>query len=224
MNGSQEQVDATLQTPMPAPQPAASAPTPPVANQAPPVAGRPSQMPRKSPFLACALSLLPGVGQVYVGYYKLGFVHNLVFGGSIAVIVAISATEGGFSPLAPLVSVFLAFFVVYNVVDAGRRAVHYNVAVDGGQHIDMPELNTSLPSFGGSIGAGVALVLGGFILLLNTLFGVSLSWIADWWPLAPMAFGAYLVMKALQDRRQDTSAGNVGSAGDGDSLDTPSPG
>ena len=33
---------------------------------------------RKSPGLACFLSLMPGLGQVYVGYYQRGFVHAAV--------------------------------------------------------------------------------------------------------------------------------------------------
>ena len=154
--------------------------------------------PRKSPLLAGVLSLLPGVGQVYVGYYMLGFIHNIVFAGTI-VLLASYATNA----VIPLLSIFLAFFFVYNVVDAARRAMFYNLALDGGEGLELPhETNLTLPTFGGSIGGGVAIIVTGFILLLNTRFGVSLAWVEDWWPLAPMILGAYLVGKALRERTE----------------------
>jgi len=33
---------------------------------------------RKSPAIAAILSMMPGLGQVYVGYYQRGFVHAVV--------------------------------------------------------------------------------------------------------------------------------------------------
>ena len=204
MNGTPEQVHSALQPsipemPVPAAPLAPVAPTPPSGRTgAPPTtAGRPLGLPRKSPFLACVLSLLPGVGQIYVGYYKLGFIHNLVFGATVAFLVS----SGPFNPLIPLMGIFLGFFVVYNVVDAGRRAVFHNLALDGVEGIDLPDVNISLPSFRGSIGGGLAWLVVGFILLLNTRFGVSLAWIEEWWPVVPMGLGAYLLVKSIQDRR-----------------------
>ncbi len=40
----------------------------------------------------------------------------------------------------------------------------------------------------------------GFILLANTRFGITLDWIEEWWPVAPILVGAYLLPKALQER------------------------
>ena len=155
--------------------------------------------PRKSPALASMLSMLPGIGQVYVGYYKLGFVHNIVFGLTIAAL-----TYGDGPVVFPFLGIFLGFFWVYNIVDAGRRAVFYNLALDGVEGIELPpDMNVALPSFGGSIGGGVSLITVGFILLLNTRFGVSLEWLEAWWPVAPMMLGVYLVFKAVQDRGRE---------------------
>ena len=110
----------------------------------------------------------------------------------------------GPGPLIPFLGIFLAFFWLYNIVDAGRRAVFYNLALDGVEGIERPQdMNVALPSFGGSIGGGVALIVVGFILLLNTRFGVSLEWVEEWWPVTPMMLGAYLVIKAIQDRGRD---------------------
>lgn len=152
---------------------------------------------RKSVFLACCLSLLPGIGQAYVGYYKLGFIHNVVFAGTIMLLVA-----GPPETLATFLGIFLAFFFVYNIVDAGRRAGFYNMVVDGAEDVELPDdMNIALPSFGGSIGGGIALIVVGSVLLSNTVFGVSLAWVEDWWPVVPIGLGGYLVWKARQDQR-----------------------
>jgi hypothetical protein len=221
MNGTHEEVD--IQTP-----PAAPPDTPPAAPQAaqtrpggyaaaPPAShGQAARLPRKSPFLAGVLSLMPGLGQIYVGYYKLGFIHNVIFSSTIAFL----ATSRMFNPLIPVMGIFLAFFVVYNIIDAGRRAVYYNLAIDGVDGIDLPDMNISLPTFGGSIGGGVALLAVGFIFLLNTRFGVSLAWVEEWWPVALMGLGGYLLVKAVQERQAaapsaDDDAGTLFNDGSG---------
>ena len=162
---------------------------------------------RKSPMLACLLSLMPGVGQIYVGYYKLGFIHNLILGSTIAFLTGVR----GPNPLLPVLGIFLAFFFVCNVVDPGRRANLYNLVLDGMEGIEMPSMSMTLPSFGGSIGGGVSLIVVGVILLANTRFGISLEWIEEWWPLAPIGVGAYLLAKAVQERRDAASGDGLGA-------------
>ena len=193
------------QAPVP-PGPAASAsavPPPPAVGQAVP-AGMQGAMPRlqrKSPFLAGLLSLMPGIGQIYVGYYALGFIHIAVFVTSIFLLVRMSINS--FSALIPALGVFLGFFVVYNIVDAARRAVLYNLALDGVQGIRLPDMNASLPKLQlqGSLPGGAALIALGVVLLSNTLFGFSLDWLASWWPLGLVGLGAWLVAKAREERR-----------------------
>lgn len=158
---------------------------------------------RKSPFLAGLLSLMPGIGQVYVGYYKLGFIHIAVF----ATIIALLASPS-FSAMSPALGVFLGFFVIYTIVDACRRATLYNLAVDGVRGIDLPDMNGLPPKLQGSVGGGVALIVVGVLLLSNTLFGFSLDWLENWWPLGLVGLGAWLVVKARQERRDaDPPAG-----------------
>ena len=133
----------------------------------------------KSPVIAGLLSLMPGAGQVYVGYYKVGFIHNVVFGTTIAFL----ATEGGpFPALVPAMAIFLSFFVIYNIVDASRRATLYNLALDGGEGIDLPsmDMDISLPNLGSSMGGAIVLIVLGMVLLSNTLFGIPLDWLAAW--------------------------------------------
>ncbi len=187
-------------------------PPPPPASERAPTA--PPQLgasdPRiKSPVIAGALSLMPGLGQVYVGYYQRGFVHILVIAGLVALMA--SDTLG---PLLPLAGLFFAFFWLYNVIDAARRASLYNQALAGGEDIELPA-DFKAPTFGGSIAGGLAFVAAGAILLANTRFGMSLEWIEDWWPAALILFGGYLIYKATQDRtRTEGESSDSESFGD----------
>ena len=189
-----------------APGPAAStfaAPPPPPVGQAVPagIQGAIPRLQRKSPFLAGLLSLMPGIGQIYVGYYALGFIHIAVFVTTIFLLVRMSINS--FSALTPALGVFLGFFIVYNIVDASRRAVLYNLALDGVQGIRLPDMDASLPKLQiqGSVPGGAALIALGVLLLSNTLLGFSLDWLASWWPLGLVGLGAYLVAKAREERR-----------------------
>jgi len=148
----------------------------------------------KSPGLAAAFSILPGLGQVYVGYYPKGFIHCLVAAGTITMLVAIHGDT-----YIPLISLFLAFFWMYNIIDAARLAALYNRALSGGREPDLPE-GFELPGMGGSILGGAVLVAASFVVLLHTRFGFSLSWVGDWWPVFPMLFGVWLLVKAVKDR------------------------
>ncbi len=154
---------------------------------------------RKKPFLASFLSIIPGLGQVYVGYYKRGFINAIV----VAVLVTLLASRN-LDSLIPLVAIFLAFFWLYNLVDAGRRAALYNQVLAGGGEIELPD-DFQAPGLRGSIVGGTVLMLVGFVVLLNTRFGVSLDWLENWWPVAVIAFGGYLVYKAMQEKSDGDS-------------------
>jgi hypothetical protein len=151
----------------------------------------------RSPWLASILSLVPGLGQVYLGYYQRGFVHAIVVASLMSLLVS---TE--FGPLHPLGVVFMVFFWLYNVIDAGRRASLYNLALVGTEPIEPPR-DFSMPGFRGSILGGVILILAGAILLSHTRFAVPLDWVEDWWPLALILFGLYLLVRAIQERRTE---------------------
>jgi TM2 domain-containing membrane protein YozV len=148
---------------------------------------------RKSPVLAMFLSVMPGLGQIYVGYYRQGFTNALVIG------TIMSMFEPAPNNFVPLMAIFMAFFWLYNIVDAGRRALLYNEALAGRSGVELPEESKS-PGIRGSIFGGLAVAFVGAVLLSNTLFGMSLEWVASWWPAALIVFGLYLVGRSVLDR------------------------
>ena len=136
----------------------------------------PRKLPTKSPTLTGLLSVMPGLGQVYVGYYRQGFLNLAVVAGTITLLAA-----GEVPGLEPLFGVFLAFFWLFNIVDATRKASFYNRAVQG---LGTPELpaDFDLPGTGGEVLTGIVLIGLGTLLLMHTKFDMSMEWLADWWP------------------------------------------
>jgi hypothetical protein len=162
----------------------------------PPYPAAAARYPReKSVPLASLLSLMPGLGQVYVGYYQRGFVHAIV----VAVLISVLA-EGQEEVYTPMLGMFLTFFWLYNIVDAGRRASLYNQALAGTETIELPR-DFQLPGARGSLWGGLVLIGAGAMLLSNTRFGYSLDWVGEWWPVAPILLGVWLLVRAIQDRR-----------------------
>lgn len=174
---------------------------PPAAGMWQPSQGQMFDPRRKSPLLAAAISVLPGVGQLYIGYYVRGFVTGLAF--LAAILLAAASRE----PLAPAFGMSAMFIWVFNVIDAGRMAALYNHAAAGADVMKMPE-DFKLPQMGGSIVGGAVLLAFGGIALSNTAFGYSLDWLEDWWPVFPFALGAYLFARGVMDytaTRSDTA-------------------
>lgn len=148
----------------------------------------------KSPVLAAMLSLMPGLGQVYLGFNRLGFVHA----SSAAVLVALLSSNR-LGALEPMVGLFLAFFWLYNVVDAHRRALLLNEALLSLERAELPDGLGDLP-FGGRLALGIGLIVVGALSFLSIHFGISFAWLMGWWPLVFVAFGLYLVVRAVKDR------------------------
>jgi hypothetical protein len=150
----------------------------------------------KSPMIAAFLSLVPGLGQVYVGYYGQGFINIIVIGTLISVLAPGPRFHW---PLTPLLVFFLIFYWLYNIVDAARRASFYNQAIAGMPLAEMPA-ELRMPGSQGSLVGGVLLILAGAVIASRTIFGYSLEWLQHWWPLAPILFGAYLVFQSVRER------------------------
>jgi len=150
---------------------------------------------RKSPVLATILSSFPGLGQIYVGYYQTGFMYVVTIASCIALLSS-SAGRG----LEPFVGVFLAFFWIFNMIDANRRAQHYNRKLAGGDGETIPD-DFQMAGGKGSVPVGLILVVVGVAFIMDLNSWVSLSWIKDWWPLGLVGFGAWLILKG---RNQDS--------------------
>ena len=178
-------------------------PTPKALPYALPPAARPDfyRDPRyKSPVMAALLSGMPGLGQVFLGYTKLGFIHA----GTIAVLIGLMSS-GRLHFLEPVVGIFMAFFWMYNMVDAYRRALLLNEAIS---RLETPELPDGFGtvSFGVRLVLGVGLIFVGMLALLNLRFNISLAWLEQWWPAGLVLLGFYLVVRAIKDRTADTES------------------
>jgi hypothetical protein len=161
-----------------------------------------AQDPRaKSPALACCLSAMPGLGQVYTGYYIRGFAYIT----TVAAIITLIAT-GDMDELTPFLGLFLAFFWLHNCIDAARRATFYNQMLAGGTDVDLVAPEMKMPGSGGSALAGIGLIVVGVIALSYTRFDMSLAWLEDWWPVIPIGVGVYLIGMNLLEKAKAGSA------------------
>jgi len=159
-------------------------------------AAYPRQDPRlKSPVVATLLSIMPGLGQAYLGYYQLGFINVLV----VASIISLLASDIG--ALTPLAAIFLAFFWLFNLVDAARRAVMLNQVIT---RLETPELPAGFNAISvqGRVFGGLVLIAAGTLAIAHIRFGFSLAWLHNWWPAALVILGVYLVWKAVTERKE----------------------
>ncbi len=146
-------------------------------------------LPYKSAALATWLSLFPGLGQTYVGYYQLGFMYVLI--------MAMCITVLSLGILGPFVGPLLAFFWIFNLIDANRRANHYNRALEGMNDSNTPP-DFEMPNFRGSRPFGLILMVLGILIFLDLNFGISMEWIENWWPMGLVGFGGWLIFKGRQ--------------------------
>jgi len=152
---------------------------------------------RKHPMLAIALSVMPGLGQIYVGYYQQGITLVIIAGALLT--VATSSYSFGLREFQPLLALSTMFTWLYSCVDAGRRASLYNQALCGLRPMDLPE-NQRTPEWHGSLVGGACLVVFGIVLFFHTMFNMPMEWVTRWWPLALVLVGAWLVYASVQSR------------------------
>ncbi|HPF69264.1 MAG TPA: DUF5668 domain-containing protein [Candidatus Krumholzibacteria bacterium] len=144
---------------------------------------------RKSASLATILSLMPGLGQIYTGYYQQGFINMAIAS------VTITILNSNAGSMEPLFGVFLAFFWMYNMIDANRRAHHCNRVADGlGGEVVPDEFN--MPGARGSVPAGVVLIVIGALLLLELNTDISMDWLENWWPVLLVVGGGWMILKS----------------------------
>jgi hypothetical protein len=140
-----------------------------------------------NPALAGILGAIPfGVGAVYTGQYAKALAHLLIF---VSLIWALSS--GHFGSLEPVLGIGMAFFVIYQIVDAIRTAR----ALQLGQPVPDPFGLGQTFSPGGKIDTskvpmGAIVLIGlGVLFLLQTSIGFELDRI---WPLFLIGLGVWL--------------------------------
>jgi hypothetical protein len=172
--------------------------------ESPPPRPAPAESLRKSPALAATFSLLPGMGQIYVGYYVAGFINIAVVGMLITLL-----SRDGFHEHAPFIALFLSFFWIFNMVDASRRANHYNRHLLGASERKAP---TDSP-----LVAGIVLLVLGLLLTLEITFDLELNFLDTTWPLGLLAAAIYMLWKYSKTRREMRTERDerIGGSGDG---------
>ncbi len=153
------------------------------------------QRPTRSPALATIMSVMPGLGHIYVGYYQQGFINMGIVAGCITLL-----SSHGMHGLKPFVALGMAFFWMFNMIDANRRAMHYNRVSAGLGAEELPD-DFKLPKSGGSLFGGIVLVLIGVLFVLDLNFDISLDWLENWWPLALVLVGGRLIWQARRKGR-----------------------
>jgi len=155
-----------------------------------------------------------GVGAVYTGQYAKGLAHLLIFFGLI-----FAVDHSG--SIAPLFGMGIAFFYVYQIIDAVKTAhalqagqpapdpLGLGQAFGAGEKIDTSKIPT----------AAILLIAIGALFLLQTVGVFSFS-IDRFWPLLLIALGVWLLGKRLgwfgvptgvrYDARRNRMAGFMG--------------
>jgi LiaI-LiaF-like transmembrane region len=147
----------------------------------------------KNPWLAGILSLFPGLGNVYNGLYARGVTFFL-----LAVLTIYLASHGS-----DLWGMGVAFVWLFNVVDAYRQAMLINLG-----YADDPALARRLGGAAAArekLFAGTVLLIIGVLALFDRFFPFYLDRLLDFWPVAFIAAGAWLIWKALQAKGRGAS-------------------
>ena len=146
-----------------------------------------------SPRLALVFSLLPGGGHLYLGYPRRGLLHLLTVGSLVTIL---SANILG--RIEPLFILLLCFTGLYTFIDAYRRAIFLRESQEALEATRLESGEILSPH--GQLWAGLLLMGGGLLALLSVRFGMSFTWLLEWWPVAIILVGALLFAQALKDR------------------------
>ncbi len=133
---------------------------------------------KRSPSAAVFLSLLPGLGHVYVGQAAKGFLIGLSF-----ILTIRMADEGG-----PF-GILIPFLVLYAMVDSHRAAVEVNRIIAAG---GTPPRG---PDFGITKWWGYILIGLGVLFTLENFDLIDFAWVSRLWPVALIALGIFILRR-----------------------------
>ena len=141
----------------------------------------------KNPILAGLLSGFPGLGNLYNGLYLRGVTFFLI----VLSLIRLTDEHG-------LFGFALAFFWLFNMIDAYRQAtlINWGVAQDLGLK-DAPARPAGAQA---GLAAGFILFAIGLIALLERYVAIDIDWVFELWPVALMLIGAWIVVGALRER------------------------
>lgn len=158
----------------------------------------PAPLTIKKPGLAAFLSAFPGLGNVYNGLYLRGLIFFMIVFTLIS-ILANGSSRGG----EPFFGAAVAFFWLFNIIDAYRQAVLINHGYQ--QDLGILDLPKRPRAGQGGIAAGIILVLIGTYALLEQYVSIDLDWLFDLWPVAAIALGGWLIWGTIRDRNKETT-------------------
>ena len=150
----------------------------------------------KKPALAALLSLFPGLGNVYNGLYLRGLISFVIV---FSILGILTSSDGG---NAPFFAPAMAFFWLFNIIDAYRQAVLINHGYQ--QDLGLSDMPMRPRPGQGGIAAGILLVLVGTYALLEQYVDIELDWLFDLWPVVAIALGAWLIWGTIRDRRKES--------------------
>jgi hypothetical protein len=149
-----------------------------------------------NPALAGLLGAIPfGVGAIYNGQYTKGLVHLGIF---VFLVVSLSSDLPGY--LYPVLGIAMAFFVVYQIIDAVRTAKaiqEHQPAPDpfGLATMFSPGERTETADYSRTVPTGaVVLILLGVLFLLHNL-GLWFLRVDVLWPIILIALGVWLFIR-----------------------------
>lgn len=166
---------------------------------------------QKSPLLAAFLSMMPGLGNIYNGLYVRGISFFLIWGGVFALTIRTGNRSQGDSEALALFIPAVVFIWLFNLFDAYRQAslINHGYATDLGL-----EDTGRLRKAPGGMALGVVVLLIGVYGALERIFDFDLSLVLEFWYVAFIAFGAWLIYQARQAKVQEVQPVSVSSETD----------
>ena len=144
---------------------------------------------KRSPAAALWLSLLPGVGHVYIGQASKGFLLILL------VACAIQLVDRG----ADSFGIIVAFLWLYAMIDAYRSAYEHNLLVETGRSLPKPA------AFSFTRWWGWALIGLGAVFFVDNFGWLEIDWLWNFWPLVLIGLGVYILKQPAVSQSDITS-------------------
>ena len=167
------------------------------------VAGRPASGPNPNPTVAGILAgFFPfGVGAVYCSQYAKGLAHLLIFA---MLIFATNHAQGW----EPLFGIGIAFFYVYQIIDAVRTARALQEGQPAPDPLGLGQTFSMGEKFdGGKVPVGAVVLIGlGVLFLLHTM-GFMEYGFERFWPLILIFLGGWMFYRNYERSRRICSCG-----------------